>query len=302
MTHTVVTASIPVVSVIIPLYQKARHIGDALTAAYRSCRLANTAFELIVVDDGSTDRSGDAVRVWEATDPEHSVRLVLIRQENQGAAAARNTGWTAARGEAILFLDADDTWADHHVSEILGLMAEFPEAVLYADAYDEISTMRHAKQHDFGIGSERRGPLACFFETMSSGAMIVSSSTAGTWKRRLIQTQGFPKGVKFGEDKIGWGRLALIGDVVWSPRVGAIWDKSADNRSDKVVGSPPRTAWRDFLVSALNCTDVSAMTRDNIRMAVAVENACLSGQIAYFGKDTPASYAQTNEAIDPLAA
>jgi len=302
MTHPVITASLPVVSVIIPLYQKARHIAAALAAAYRSCRLATTAFELIVVDDGSTDGSGDAVRGWEATDPEHSVPLVLIRQKNQGAAAARNTGWTAARGEAILFLDADDTWADHHVAEILGLMAEFPEAVLYADAYDEISATRHPKQHDFGIGSERRGPLACFFETMSSGAMIVSSSTAGTWKRCLIQSQGFPEGVRFGEDKIGWGRLALLGDVVWSPRVGAIWDKSADNRSDKGAGAPPRTAWRDFLVSALNCTEVSAKTRENIRMAVAVENACLSGHIARFGKDTPALYTRSNEEIDPLAA
>jgi glycosyltransferase involved in cell wall biosynthesis len=302
MTHPVVTPSIPVVSVIIPLYQKARHIADALAAAYRSCRLADTAFELIVVDDGSTDGSGDAVRSWEATDPEHSAPLVLIRQENRGAAAARNTGWTAARGDAILFLDADDTWADHHVSEILGLMAEFPEAVLYADAYDEISTTRRAKQHDFGLGSERRGPLACFFETMSSGAMIVSSSTAATWKRCLVQSQGFPEGVRFGEDKIGWGRLALLGDVVWSPRVGAIWDKSADNRSDKVAGSPPRVAWRDFLVSALNCTDVSAKTRDNLRMAVAVENACLSGQISCFGKDTPAFYTETTAATDPLAA
>lgn len=302
MTHPVITAAIPVVSVIIPLYQKARHVADALTAAYRSCRLASTAFELIVVDDGSTDGSDDAVRAWEATHPEQSVPLILIRQENQGAAAARNAGWTAARGEAILFLDADDTWADHHVSEILGLMAQFPEAVLYADAYDEISTMRHAKQHDFGIGSERRGPLACFFETMSSGAMIVSSSTAGTWKRCLIQSEGFPEGVRFGEDKIGWGRLALLGDVVWSPRVGAIWDKSADNRSDRVAGSPPRTAWRDFLVSALDCTEVSAMTRENIRMAVAVENACLSGQIARFGKDTPAFYAEPREATDPVPA
>lgn len=302
MTHPVVTASSPAVSVIIPLYQKARHVAAALTAAYRSCRLANVAFELIVVDDGSTDGSGDAVRDWEATDPGHCVPLVLVRQENQGAAAARNAGWTAARGEAILFLDADDTWADHHVSEILGLMADFPEAVLYADAYDEISTSRHAKRHDFGIGSESRGPLACFFTTMSSGAMIVSSSTAGTWKRCLRKSQGFPEDVRFGEDKIGWGRLALLGDVVWSPRVGAIWDKSADNRSDKVVGSSPRTAWRDFLVSVLNCTEVSAVTRESIRVAVAVENACLSGQIACFGKDTPAFYAETREATGPEAA
>lgn len=279
-------------SVVIPLYQKVRHIAVALSVAYRSCRQANAAFELVVVDDGSTDGSGRAVQDWAAADPAHASALRHIRQENRGAAAARNTGWTAARGEVILFLDADDTWADHHVSEMLVLMAEFPQAVLYADAWKEISADLDEKQHDFGIGSDRRGPLSCFFETMSSGPMIISSSTAGTWKRCLEKSQGFPEGVRFGEDKIGWGRLALLGDVVWSPRIGAVWDKSADNRSDKSPGAPPRTAWRDFLLAALADPALSTTTRRNIRMAVAVENACLSGQLALFSKDTPALFAE----------
>ncbi len=292
MINPATTGLVPVVSVVIPLYQKVRHIAVALSVAYRSCRQANAAFELVVVDDGSTDGSGGAVRDWAAADPAHSSAIRLIRQENRGAAAARNTGWTAARGEVILFLDADDTWADHHVSEMLVLMAEFPKAVLYADAWEEISANLNEKQHDFGIGSDRRGPLSCFFETMSSGPMIVSSSTAGTWKRCLVESEGFPEGVHFGEDKIGWGRLALLGDVVWSPRIGAVWDKSADNRSDKDPGAPPRTAWRDFLLAALAGAELSTTTRRNIRTAVAVENACLRGQIALFSKETPALFAE----------
>jgi glycosyltransferase involved in cell wall biosynthesis len=278
----------PMVSVVIPLYQKARHVAAALSAAFGSCQQAKAAFELVVVDDGSTDGSGGKVRDWAATDTAHAGVLRLITQTNQGAAAARNTGWTAARGEIILFLDADDTWAAHHVSEILALMAEFPNAVLYADAWQEISANAIPRKHDFGIGSDRRGPLSCFFETMSSGPMIVSSSTAGTWKRCLVESHGFPEGVRFGEDKIGWGRLALLGEVIWSPRIGAIWDKSADNRSDR--GASPRTAWRDFLVASLIGNELSTTTRRNIRMAIAVENACLRGQIALFSKETPAIF------------
>jgi glycosyltransferase involved in cell wall biosynthesis len=260
--------------------------------AYRSCRFANTAFELVVVDDGSTDGSGRAAQDWAATDPASASALRLIRQENRGAAAARNTGWTAARGEVILFLDADDTWADHHVSEILLLMSEFPQAVLYADAWQEISANSNERQHDFGIGSDRRGPLSCFFETMSSGPMIVSSSTAGTWKRCLVESHGFPEGIRFGEDKIGWGRLALLGEVVWSPRIGAVWDKSADNRSDKAYSASPRTAWRNFLLTALADEKISSKTRRNIRTAIAVENSCLSGKITVFNKETPALFAE----------
>jgi glycosyltransferase involved in cell wall biosynthesis len=301
MTHPAMTGALPLVSVVIPLYQKVRHVATALSVAYQSCRKAKAAFELVVVDDGSTDGSGTAVQDWAALDPAHAGAIRLIRQENRGAAAARNTGWTAARGEAILFLDADDTWADHHVSEILFLMTEFPTAVLYADAWQEISANHTARLHDFGIGSDRRGPLPCFFETMSSGPMIVSSSTAGTWKKCLIESEGFPEGVQYGEDKIGWGRLALLGEVVWSPRIGAVWDKSADNRSDKDVGPPPRTAWRDFLLAALAGAQLSATTRRNIRTAVAVENACLDGRINLFSKQTPALFAEAWQCIDPVA-
>jgi hypothetical protein len=296
------TAPVPLISVVIPLFQKIRHIRAALSVAYRSCLLAGVAFELVVVDDGSTDGSGDAVLDWAASDPAKAKSTRLIRQANRGAAAARNIGWAAARGEAILFLDADDTWADHHVAEILALMAEFPDASLYADAWQEISSDRMSKQHEFGIGSERRGPLACFFETMSSGPMIVSSSTAGTWKSCLIKTRGFPEGVRHGEDKVGWGRLALIGDVVWSPRIGAIWDKSADNRSDRAEGCPPRTAWRDFLVAAQADKSLSGTTRQNLEMAVGVENACLCGQIVLFDKGTPARFSMPDDRFDPLAA
>jgi glycosyltransferase involved in cell wall biosynthesis len=292
MIVSAMTGALPLVSVVIPLYQKVRHVAAALAVAFRSCRQANTAFELVVVDDGSTDGSGGAVQDWAASDAAHASALRLIRQDNRGAAAARNTGWTAARGEVILFLDADDTWADHHVSEMLVLMAEFPNAVLYADAWQEISANQTARQHDFGIGSERRGPLSCFFETMSSGPMIVSSSTAGTWRRCLMESKGFPEGIQFGEDKIGWGRLALLGDVVWSPRIGAVWDKSADNRSDKALGGPPRTAWRDFLLAALVGSQLSPKTRRNIRTAIAVENACLEGAISLFSKETPAFFAK----------
>lgn len=293
MTQSVVTQPMPLVSVVIPLYQKTRHIAAAIRVAYRSCCLADIAFELVVVDDGSTDGSGDVVRDWAAKDPAHASVLRLFTQENGGAAAARNAGWQAARGEIILFLDADDTWKDHHVSEMLVLMAEFPHAVLYADAWAEISLDLGARQQGFGLGSDRRGPLACFFEAMSSGPMIVSSSTAGTWRRCLVESRGFPEGVRFGEDKIGWGRLALLGDVVWSPRVGAIWDKTADNRSEKVAGSPPRTAWRNFLIEALDGKDLSPGQRRNIRTAVAIENACLSGEITHFGHETPALFAET---------
>jgi glycosyltransferase involved in cell wall biosynthesis len=279
-------------SVVIPLYQKARHVRTALEDAFRSCTLADAPFEIIVVDDGSTDGSGDVVRGWAAEAAGHAGALRLLTQENRGAAAARNAGWRAAQGPLILFLDADDRWADHHVREILSLARDFPGAALYADAWAEIGPDGTPRAHQFGIGSDRRGPLPCFFEAMSSGPMIVSSSTAAAPKSALERSGGFPEGVRHGEDKVGWGRLALLGEVVWSPRVGAIWDKSADNRSDGSSLPTPSPAFRDFLREAALAEGIGERTRRNIRTAIAVEGARLTGEIRIYDHDTPARYAE----------
>jgi glycosyltransferase involved in cell wall biosynthesis len=289
-------AKIPTISVVIPLYQKARHVRTALEDAFASCRIAGAPFELVVVDDGSTDGSGEVARAWGDQDPAHDAALRLLTQENRGAAAARNAGWRAARGGLILFLDADDRWAPHHVTELLSLVRDFPGAALYADAWAEIGPDGTRRAHRFGIGSDRRGPLPCFFEAMSSGPMIVSSSTAAAPKSALERSGGFPEGVTHGEDKVGWGRLALLGEVVWSPRVGAVWDKSADNRSDGSSLPAPSPAFRDFLRGAGMRDEISPLTRRNIRTAIAVEEARLAGELRIYNHETPARYAR---AADP---
>jgi glycosyltransferase involved in cell wall biosynthesis len=89
--------------VIIPAFDRAGFIRDALDSV-----AAQTwpAFEIIVVDDGSTDGTADVVEAWARAHPALAVRL--LRQANRGVAAARNAGVAAARGEYLYFLDSDD--------------------------------------------------------------------------------------------------------------------------------------------------------------------------------------------------
>lgn len=91
----------PSVSVVIPLYNKGKHIERALSSV-----MSQTvhAFEIIVVDDGSTDDGPE--RVLNLNNPQ----VTLIRQGNRGPGAARNAGLARARGKYIAFLDADDEW------------------------------------------------------------------------------------------------------------------------------------------------------------------------------------------------
>src|SRR5262244_3561534 len=107
----------PLVSVIMPTFNRA----DTITRAIRSVQAQTfTDWELIVVDDGSTDNTAERI---EGCDP----RMKLIRQENQGTAGARNAGLRASSGSYIAFLDSDDEWLPHHLELSAGFLEAFPD-------------------------------------------------------------------------------------------------------------------------------------------------------------------------------
>lgn len=91
----------PTVSVVIPLYNKGKYIGRAMSSVLMQTR---QPFEIIVVDDGSTDDGPEKVQAFS------DQRIRLFRQENKGPGAARNAGLARAKGKYVAFLDADDEW------------------------------------------------------------------------------------------------------------------------------------------------------------------------------------------------
>lgn len=108
----------PVISVIIPIWNRAQSVGKAIDSALSQALPSGHAIEVIVVDDGSSDRPEEALaRFGDA------IRL-LRHPENQGAAAARNTGCEAASGEYIAFLDSDDSWLRGKLAAQIAFMEE----------------------------------------------------------------------------------------------------------------------------------------------------------------------------------
>lgn len=106
-----------VLSIIVPVYGVERYIDDCL----RSLSTQNyRAIEVVVVDDGSPDRSYDIARNWSLRDP----RIRIIRQKNSGLSAARNTGARHAHGEFLAFLDSDDFVDRHTYSDALSTLNE----------------------------------------------------------------------------------------------------------------------------------------------------------------------------------
>jgi glycosyltransferase involved in cell wall biosynthesis len=107
------------VSVIIPAYNAAEHIGRAIDSILTQTRLPD---EIIVVDDGSTDSTPQIATAY-------GEKVTLIQQQNAGVSAARNTGIKAARCEWIAFLDADDEWLPEKLEKQSALLKRNPELV-----------------------------------------------------------------------------------------------------------------------------------------------------------------------------
>ncbi len=124
----------PTVSVIIPLFNKALSVERALESVKRQ---TFTDYELIVIDDGSTDGSGTIVA--RLAQP----RLTLISQKNSGPGGARNRGLAAASGELVAFLDADDEWLPVYLERSVKLLdSSGPEAATVTSGYFEYPSGR----------------------------------------------------------------------------------------------------------------------------------------------------------------
>jgi len=113
------TAQRPTISVIVPVYKGERFLADALDSVAAQ---TYAPLETIVVDDGSPDASAEIA----AARP--GVRLV--RQSNQGVAAARNAGLAAARGELLAFLDQDDEWLPGKLARQVAHLLEHPDVAI----------------------------------------------------------------------------------------------------------------------------------------------------------------------------
>src|SRR5581483_11313948 len=103
--------SSPKVSIIMPVYNAAAYVGSAIASALSQ---TGVSLELIVVDDGSTDASAEAVRAAAAGDDR--VRLIQLERNTGMPGIVRNAGAKVARGEYLAFLDADDVYLPERLS------------------------------------------------------------------------------------------------------------------------------------------------------------------------------------------
>jgi glycosyltransferase involved in cell wall biosynthesis len=208
-------------SVVIPLYNKGSHIADTLD---RVLAQSFTDFEVIVVDDGSTDGGADTARAF------GSERLRVIEQANAGVSAARNRGIDEARGDYIALLDADDMWTPDHLEKLDALIDAYPGRALYSCAHALIrnGTYHYKKQPDI---EPFVADAAGFFDEYAKSFALVHSSTVCIPRLLFAQIGGFPVGITKGEDVYVWIRAALAGGIAYSSALCTYMNQDAENRS-----------------------------------------------------------------------
>ncbi len=201
------------ISVVIPLYNKERSISTTLESVLAQ---SYTDYEVVVVDDGSTDNSVNVVR--EVVNN----KIRLISQPNSGVSAARNSGIMVAKGEYVAFLDGDDIWEKDFLKVMAALIEEFPGKSIYGLGCAQIKKGEKLVLND----SYYRGVSKWDYSTMA-----FTGSSACVNKKDAIAVGMFDTRMTHGEDLDLWWRLMLLHGGASDLHPYAYYIQDAENRA-----------------------------------------------------------------------
>lgn len=223
-------------SIVIPVYNKEAFIGKTIESVLAQ---SYVGFELILVNDGSTDNSETIIK-----DYTNDTRVRLVSQENQGAAAARNRGIAEAKNDYIALLDADDLWyADHLQTHAKNIQA-FPEKELFAtNSYLQVGNKKRSRV--FSIPTPKKPSLVDFFEASLIDSLI-NSSTVVIKRSLLDRCGGFDERLTRTEDTDLWVRLAHETQVVFDPKHTVCVVRDSKGLSQKSVAQQHKLKFEKF--------------------------------------------------------
>lgn len=211
-------------SVIIPVYNKEAHIKETIASVLNQ---TYSNFEIILVNDGSTDHSEDIILTI------NDSRIHYFKTKNQGVSKARNFGIEKAQGTYIAFLDADDYWYGYHLEEIKNLIDKFPQCGLYCSNYEfNLGKSKIIKPYFLNIPKDHwEGIVKDFFHS-SFVYRIAWTSAVIVPKEVLKEMNGFSEKITqgAGEDSNLWIKIALKHNIAFTTRISARYNLNAKNR------------------------------------------------------------------------
>lgn len=251
----------PLISVVIPSYNYGSLLPEAVSSAL-SQRADGLDVEVIVVDDGSTDNTPEVARSLEPD-------IVYIRQENQGLAAARNTGLRAARGDYAAFLDADDLYAENLLAGQLRIFAENPDL-------DMVICRCVEKQEEAVSGVLHLWPLVNSHWDVHSCHANLAPVHCHLTRMELVRRAGFfDTALKSCEDHDFWLRCHGLGAKVGVNPLGlVIYRKHGENMTHNAERMFFHDALMHIKVHGM-LTDLPAYPSDKLGGWLAHAAACL---------------------------
>jgi len=229
------------ISVVIPLYNKVGFITETIDSVLAQ---TFTEFEIIVVNDGSTD--GSLAEVSAITDP----RIKIISIENAGVSVARNMGIDTALAPWIAFLDGDDWWAPTFLEEAVKAISNYPEHKLFASGRSRVfKEVVDRYEHEYLPKDGDTAPVN-YFQVIGKFLPVINASNA-VIHHSLFATAGyFRPGQRKHEDHDLWMRLAVGQEVICFNKNLSFYRKTEANTASLAPFSA--TDFHNFL-----CTMVS---------------------------------------------
>lgn len=185
------------VSVVMPAYNAEATIASAMASV---CDQTYEDWELILVDDGSTDRTAELAGSAAASDK----RIRLIRQRNQGVAAARNAAIEAATGRYLAFLDADDLWLPTKLERQVGFMSRRGSA---------LSATAYRRQWGDKLGPFFHVPELITYQTSLSSRPFISITVMVDTAQVRVRMPNIGRGSLIPEDLVAWLGILRTGVV-----------------------------------------------------------------------------------------
>ncbi len=205
------------ISIVIPLYNKPKSIANTLKTVLGQ---QFQDFEIVIVNDGSTDCSADEVAKIEDS------RIRLISQPNAGVSAARNRGIKESKGEFVAFLDADDEWLPNYLASQMTLVEKYPNCDVFATNYvfrATDGTIKSTIIRKLPFKGET-GILDNYFEVACCSHPPLWTSAVMVKKSAIQDIDGFPIGIKSGEDLLTWARMAVKFKIAFTTKPVAIYN------------------------------------------------------------------------------
>ncbi|MFI1743624.1 glycosyltransferase family 2 protein [Thalassobellus sediminis] len=214
----------PYFSVIIPLYNKENFIESTLKSVLNQ---DFQDFEVIIVDDGSTDKSLETVKLIKDS------RIAIIQQTNKGVSFARNKGIQIAKANYIALLDADDFWHTNHLSELKKQINLFPDAGLYCNNYEVLYSNNTCKKASFNFKFNENCIIVEDYFKASIINPVAWTSAVGFSKSKFTDIGEFNTLLKTAQDLDLWIRFALNYKVSFNPKITMTYKLYIDNSLSK---------------------------------------------------------------------